>query len=786
MIAVLCLGLLCSLFLPAMAAAIIGPVKKLIPHTPPPPITHAVLGTMCGAESPTLVAPELKRFHTHMIGFGVTGTGKSKFIEQLCRELSFADHGYALIDPNGDTADDVFRWLVANYKTFPSLIKRVHYLKLGDLKYSFRYNPFEYRPDPNDPHAHTWRAKLAWLDTRCEEIAKIIIRKLGQSEAEAAKEVRFKRWLKNVLFAIGIANLHGHKLSIAEHAIPLLSPGHNDHPQLYAIVEPLLTKLYRDDFEKLRNTKSARQQEDWVESSINRLRETLCHQLVREVFLLDQVSINIREIIQRGDILIVSLGKTEVFHEEAAKTLGSLLIREINDAVRTAKRENRKRFFMLIDEAHNFVNEDMMGMMREARKYHFTVCLFAQQLDNFRYGDVDLVPTILGMCRARFCFGMRYQPHAEELALSLAYPLLDFTELVHTVERDDGYEWVTVVSQSEGKSTGQSQTVNISKSEGLARSQSTSHAEARGKTVGRNWNTSLGTSYSRALSTTNGRTVTITKGTTRSDSRTDQSSHGGSSGSTKSSMRGTTDGSSSSASRSRTANDLFNPRTTDAQQRSRASSSSETEAESSSKNWGKSHAVSVGRTNSYSRADGTSSSSGVTETTGHSYTSSHGGSESNSVTLTDTVTNGLTESVNKTRGISIGEQVGETAGLTFTPTPLRRVREVKQSWGVLKQSVNDQIAKFTADLMRLPDQHCLVSIEDYSRCFFMRVADVYDPLNSIDLSPQLQDMVIDHVRSKLAERFPYQVIMKPNVAPAVAKPVVKPAQPPSPFKRRRK
>ena len=270
-----------------------------------PSITHLILGTLCGAQSPTLIAPELKNFFTHIFCLGVSGTGKSKLIEQLCREITMSDIGFALIDPNSDAADDVFKWLVANYKTFPDKIKKVHYLKLGDLKYGFRYNPFEYRPDPQDPFAQSERAKRAWLDTRCEDLAKIIIRKMGQSEAEAAREVRFKRWLKNVLYAIGIANLNGHAFSIAEHAIPLLSPAHPDHDRFFQVVSPLLPPEYLDDFEKLRQTRSARQQEEWVESTINRLRETLCHQLVREVFQLDRPSIDIQGIIQRGEILLV-------------------------------------------------------------------------------------------------------------------------------------------------------------------------------------------------------------------------------------------------------------------------------------------------------------------------------------------------------------------------------------------------------------------------------------------------------------------------------------------------
>lgn len=750
-----------------------------------PPINNLILGTLCGAQSPTLVAPALKSFFTHIFCLGVSGTGKSKLMEQLCRELTMADTGYALIDPNSDAADDVFRWFAANYKTFPEKIKKVHYLKLGDLKYSFRYNPFDYRPDPNDPFANSERGKRAWLDSRCEDLAKIITRKMGQSEAEAAREVRFKRWLKNVLYAIGIANLNGHKFSIAEHAIPLLSPAHPDHDQYFHVVGPLLPPEYLDDFEKLRQTRSARQQEEWVESTINRLRETLCHQLVREVFQLDRPSIDIKGIIQRGEILLVSLGKTPVFHEEAAKTLGGLLIREINDAVRTTKRQDRKRFFLLVDEAHTFVNEDMLGMMREARKYQFSVGLFAQQLDNFRYGDVDLVPTLIGMCRMRLCFGMRYQPHAEEVSLSIAYPLLDFTELVHTVERDDGYEWVTVVSESQSKSKSSSQGHTYSKSEGIAKSLASTKAIANGTSRGRNWATSFGNSFSRALSTTLGRTLTITKGASTSRTETDQESSGGAFTASLAKARAITSAKMAGRSVSEPERDPFNRVSSANVETSNGNSSSTTEGESESTNWGTSHAVAVGSVESSSVSNGSSHSEGITDSQGNSSSASNGGSESSSVTYTDSTTKGLTKSENTTRGISITESCGETNGQSFTPTPLHKVREEKQQTGQLQMSVNDQVACFTADLMKLPDQHCLVSIQDYGRCFFMRVADVFDPLNSIKLSNDLQELVIDHVRAKLANRFPYQVANAVN-APVqrVVQAVVKPHANLGPFQRR--
>src|SRR6266566_2809554 len=98
----------------------------------------------------------------HRCVLGQSGSGKSKFLEQLMRYLMIAGRGFALIDPHGDLSEDLLAF--AGYREADKkhgqlsaeaepCLPRIHYLE-PSYEQVFHYDPFKYRPRISIPHEH--------------------------------------------------------------------------------------------------------------------------------------------------------------------------------------------------------------------------------------------------------------------------------------------------------------------------------------------------------------------------------------------------------------------------------------------------------------------------------------------------------------------------------------------------------------------------------------------------------------------------------------------------------
>ncbi|WP_221225321.1 type IV secretory system conjugative DNA transfer family protein [Aporhodopirellula rubra] len=430
--------------------------------------------------------------HTHMAIFGGTRRGKSKLFELIGRQLIDQERGFAFIDPHSDTADDLFAYLAYSKNELGYRAKNIHYINPHEKL--FAYDPFHYEPDPNDPISMTRQGYYEWLYAKCLDLSAIITRGLGETEAEASKQVRLQRWIGAVLYAIGIRDESTDKhLGLAE-ALILLDPSDERFTSVFRIVEGRLDTHSQgiDVLNRLRLLKSVKdpiRREGWVESTINRIQRVVSP-ILRNIFNPRAERIDFRKIVASGGIILAALGKTRRFHQSEGRIVGGLIIRELTDAVMSIRREERRRFYLMIDEAQNYIGEDLMHLLKESGKYRFTLGLAMQSLDNLKHGEIDLTETVLGQCDIRITFQQKYKPIAEELAESLAYRLLDFTPLIHEVQRHAGYDFIVTPSfgrsAGETESHGTSEGASIGTSTGYTEGTSYGWSEGSGSSVGSN------------------------------------------------------------------------------------------------------------------------------------------------------------------------------------------------------------------------------------------------------------------------------------------------------------
>jgi DNA helicase HerA-like ATPase len=315
---------------------------------------------------------------THMAVFGRTGSGKSKFLELLLCLLMAVYRGFCLIDPHGDLSEDVLARACTRHR---AIRRRLHYLE-PSFDWVFGYDPFRFQPGKAVPETFREAAYLAWLSAKVDRVAEILIRKQGEANFEG--KPRLQRVLRDVLYAVGVSvNAEGTHLPLAD-SLVLLDFQHPRHSEILETVAPHLPRDVLADFEILASARNEEERLRQTESTLNRLRSMLSP-IVRAIFARQVLAtLDFRSIVRQHGILLVNLRETDYFSADQANAIGGLVIHEILSVARTAPREERRQFYLFIDEAARFIGDDLQRALAEARKFKLSICLCFQDVSSLR------------------------------------------------------------------------------------------------------------------------------------------------------------------------------------------------------------------------------------------------------------------------------------------------------------------------------------------------------------------------------------------------------------------
>lgn len=397
---------------------------------------------------------------THMAIYGGTGKGKSKLIELMIRQIVEQGRGACVIDPHGDLVEDLLAYILDHFEgRDPSIVKRIHYLEPGSNDYRFKFDPFHYDPIRNEKYSD-------WLIAKAMSVAKIIIRKQGEDDFEGRP--RLERFLRSVLIAAGIrVNTEGDHFGLGD-CLSLFESTQTVHSAIWSRIAPALRRnqfsSVADDLEKVFPIKPERQ-EEWIASTKGRLGSFLKGP-VRSLFTGNaQESFNFRDIIEQQGVILLNLRRTRVFEIDDANAVGGLFIKEILQAAEIARRKDRKPYYLFVDEASRFVGQDLLDALAQFRKMKLSLCLAVQDLSSLRHRDVDMTAKVISQCGIHVTFQQKFPEDLEILGQLFGYPLLDFTPLVHEVDRFDGYEerHTPQYSSTDGKTKGNSQSASESR-----------------------------------------------------------------------------------------------------------------------------------------------------------------------------------------------------------------------------------------------------------------------------------------------------------------------------------
>jgi hypothetical protein len=293
---------------------------------------------------------EDRRRHVHIIGR--TGVGKTTLLlNQICSDMQQGS-GLALVDPHGDLAVEVMR------RTPRHRTNDVIYLDAADQHHAVSFNPLAC-PDPSRVDQVTSGAVSAFKKLH------------GDSWGP-----RLENTLRNAVFAI--VERGGTLAALLQ----LLTDESFRERTVPRIQDDVVRAFWMQEFAGW--TKAYRIEA--VAAITNKIQPFLTNRSVRAIVSQDGPSLDLRRLMDEEKVLIVNLSKGRVGEDNAA-LLGAFLVTAIQQAAMTRAdipEEERRDYFLYIDEFQNFITSAFDTILSEARKYRLNLTVSHQyraQLD---------------------------------------------------------------------------------------------------------------------------------------------------------------------------------------------------------------------------------------------------------------------------------------------------------------------------------------------------------------------------------------------------------------------
>lgn len=289
-----------------------------------------------------------RRRHTAIIG--KTGTGKSTLLQNLLLADIRAGRGVACIEPHGDLADSLLE-SIPRPRTNDVVL-----FDVGDAAHPLSFN------------------LLACADARQRSL-------VASGVVAAFKRIYGDMWgprlehiLRNALLAL--LEVPGSSLV---HILPLLSDNDYREGIIKRVRDPAVRRFWEREFAQM----PPRLRGEAISPVLNKIGHFVSNPLLRNIIGQPYNSLDLRQVMDEGRILIVNLSKGRI-GEDASNLLGALIVTALQIAAmgRADTREGERRdFFASIDEFSNFATDAFASTFSEARKYRFSLTVATQFLD---------------------------------------------------------------------------------------------------------------------------------------------------------------------------------------------------------------------------------------------------------------------------------------------------------------------------------------------------------------------------------------------------------------------
>ena len=314
------------------------------------------------------ISQKTRRFHSYVVG--LTGRGKSKFLQNCIVQDVLAGRGCAVVDPHGDLAKDVLRTLISwGYFSNKSMYERILYVAPRRRDYIIPFNVLA-RPD---------------ADTETYEIAQRVISAFMRTWSRTLLEPpRFQQIMRSALATL-IEN--GETLCSL---YKLLTDDGFRSISLQKITNPKVAldcqTFFHNEFDQWGKNRTS-----MMSSTTNKVSALTDNPNLFYMLGQKKNHLNIRQIMDQGKVLLVDLGDCD---EETKRLFGTLIVTGFEQAALSRSRaslDTRTPYYLYIDEFQDFAchpgaAETFSQMLSQVRKFGLHMILANQSIAQLSSG----------------------------------------------------------------------------------------------------------------------------------------------------------------------------------------------------------------------------------------------------------------------------------------------------------------------------------------------------------------------------------------------------------------
>jgi len=327
------------------------------------------MSTYRGVRRPVYIREDDRRRHIYIIG--KTGTGKTELEKQMIMQDINEGKGLCYMDPHGDAIEDLLKRIP------PERAEDVIYFNPADTERPMGLNLLEARTEDQKHFAATAVINMMY--------------KLFDPYKTGIVGPRFEHAVRNAMLTV----MCDEGATFVE-VMRALTDARYVQELLPKVTDPIIRRYWTD---QIAQTADFHKSEvlDYIVSKFGRF---VTNRMIRNIIGQSQSSFSFRDVMDKGKILFINLSKGEI-GEENSSFLGLILVPRILMAAMSradVPEDQRRDFYLYVDEFQNFATPDFAQILSEARKYRLNLTVANQfigqveeEVKNAVFGNVGTI-----------------------------------------------------------------------------------------------------------------------------------------------------------------------------------------------------------------------------------------------------------------------------------------------------------------------------------------------------------------------------------------------------------
>jgi len=298
----------------------------------------------------TLVGISAADHLQHIYIIGKTGSGKTTLLRNMIIQHIALGHGVGLLDPHGDLAEEILNHIP------PWRADHLVYFDPGDLEHPISFNPLANVP-PDERHL------------------------VASGIVGAFKSIWRDSWgprLEYILYNTIAALLDSQNVSLLGVNRMLVDDTYRAWI-IRQVRDPFVRDFWLNEYEQY----DARFRREAIAPIQNKVGQFLLSPVIRNILGQVKNRVSIQFTMDNERLLIANLAKGRL-GDDKSNLLGSLLVTQFQLAAMhrvNLPEEERRPFYLFIDEFQSFSTDSFVSILAEARKYGLSLVLSHQYVD---------------------------------------------------------------------------------------------------------------------------------------------------------------------------------------------------------------------------------------------------------------------------------------------------------------------------------------------------------------------------------------------------------------------